>query len=1113
MAKGICAIIPSDTPNPAVDDPIPAYARAWDPNIRRPTHLPEDYDERIAPEYIFFLPAGPEETADGLTESGVYVVAKKCDHCERLRKACTRARPTCQMCHAGRHDCVTSDTSYVHLSGPKGTRPSRSKGGVPGQPVPRSTAHPRLRTLRLRSSTASRESLPPDSRSPSPTLSEELPRRAKTAPHENEGRRHDSPARGKANKKRKAKPADMPTASAGPSRPKKSKVEPSASGSRKASATRKRKRPAGRVSSANDKHDASPSWTAVQPAIQSTDSNHATLLEPYASPRIWASNKEELLEVLPTLKNEVNGVVWGNVEAPVLFLQGPVWPGDQWHGQKTIEVTMIRRRVQHQFPQQLLDAGPVNLPSAQGDDLTIDSSNPVLAIPVPAADPPTVRPQPCALHPSAQLDAPPLPSDEASAALVGPSNPSPAPALRSSPGLESLYHQTVPATSPHPAPLSLLCEASSMADNLSVAGELIKDHSSQHTTSVRGSPVRGAGRDTLNAPRSRSSSVSSGMSYDEARELSGSSYATTLTSVLSWKPDYFSPSPSDTRFRTSSVRDDPEGGDPATNTGDLKQSLFHLHATRWTKPLAPSSFPNSHFSHASHREDGPPAHDAQPNQPPASALSHPLQASDFGTMPPEFSALQEHHQIGLPVAVVLCRDSALWNFDLPPKYGCVFLGFFNIARMGYTHVDAERLRCRIRLEWTPGGDSADPIVEPPLTPWWIEPDGSGTDSHNVDSEMVLHPYSFLPLHILAMSAFTDKDRAIGVSEVTSVEGWHCQQCGKLNVQRNLRLQRCSDCARENGLPPIRVDCVRNPHLMAPSSWPWDKTCGNVVSAGKRLSDGSCTQTYTIDNRAIVKHIYTCNRPEVQRGSSRLFTAIQRDTELVQHKASGWLGAGSHYIAVFGDGVMYDIPCTPWTGTPSSIIDTRDVFQERCRAAGDWPSFVVDKMLVTAWMDAGSRKGCLVPAKGMRIAMYCLGADVELSISPKPIVGSEGKTRGITRIKADLDTWISLNDEAVDGSSRTRDQSVQIKDEDVETQPNLNLLVADDAEPLKPQPTSASSGVSGKRPPRNKEAPKEPLFVTLVHGDMLLFDGGDFEYTLKRTGMSVVLIATDTEQGV
>lgn len=101
--------------------------------------------------------------------------------------------------------------------------------------------------------------------------------------------------------------------------------------------------------------------------------------------------------------------------------------------------------------------------------------------------------------------------------------------------------------------------------------------------------------------------------------------------------------------------------------------------------------------------------------------------------------------------------------------------------------------------------------------------------------------------------------------------------------------------RENGLPPIRVDCVRNPHLLAPSSWPWDKISGNVVSTSRRLPDGSCAQMYVIDNRAVVKHIYTCNRPEVQQGSSLLFRELQRDTELVQRKANGWLAIGAMHL--------------------------------------------------------------------------------------------------------------------------------------------------------------------------------------------------------------------------
>lgn len=272
MAKGICAIIPSDILNPAADEPVPDYAQAWDPSICRPTHLPEDYDERIAPEYIFFLPARPEETADGITHSGVYVVARKCDHCDRLRKACTRARPTCQMCQAGHHDCVTSDTGYVHLSGPKGTRPSRAKGAVTAPPPQHSrsrtksssrahtedtpeprTVHPRLRTLRQRSTISSRDSNhPPDSRSPSPTLSEEMPKRAKTAPHE--GRRNGSPGPStrapRGTRKRKARTSESQAPPAGPSRSKKSKVETGASRGRKPSGGRRR-RISGRIHFAN----------------------------------------------------------------------------------------------------------------------------------------------------------------------------------------------------------------------------------------------------------------------------------------------------------------------------------------------------------------------------------------------------------------------------------------------------------------------------------------------------------------------------------------------------------------------------------------------------------------------------------------------------------------------------------------------------------------------------------------------------------------------------------------------------------------------------------------------------------------------------------------------
>lgn len=270
----------------------------------------------------------------------------------------------------------------------------------------------------------------------------------------------------------------------------------------------------------------------------------------------------------------------------------------------------------------------------------------------------------------------------------------------------------------------------------------------------------------------------------------GSSYTTGLTSIYSWQSDYLKPSPADTRFRTSSVRDEPDGGDEAESSGELKRHLLTLHTSRFSQPPGPSYHSSAHPSYAPYRGNGSPTYPvSHPELAPHPGLTlDQLQATNPHVIPPEFSALQEQNQIGLPIAVVLCRDSPLWTFDLPPKYGCVFLGYFNISQMEYTRRDTDGVQCRMRLEWTSGGDSQDPTVEPLSAPWWAEP-----PSADADLEMAMHPYTFLPLHILALSAYSDRDRTTGVSEATSVEGWQCQNCGKLNVQRNLRFQRCSDC--------------------------------------------------------------------------------------------------------------------------------------------------------------------------------------------------------------------------------------------------------------------------------------------------------------------------------
>lgn len=57
-------------------------------------------------------------------------------------------------------------------------------------------------------------------------------------------------------------------------------------------------------------------------------------------------------------------------------------------------------------------------------------------------------------------------------------------------------------------------------------------------------------------------------------------------------------------------------------------------------------------------------------------------------------------------------------------------------------------------------------------------------------------------------------------------------------------------------------------------------------------------------------------------------------------------SGLHYFAVFGDGMMYeDNPCVPWAGAPPSVSEAQSLFQERCRSAGDWPTFNLGKMAI------------------------------------------------------------------------------------------------------------------------------------------------------------------------
>ena len=153
------------------------------------------------------------------------------------------------------------------------------------------------------------------------------------------------------------------------------------------------------------------------------------------------------------------------------------------------------------------------------------------AIPsVAISGPDSPVPQHLALHPSASLETYSAVSDRPSTSLSDHSGPVHTLRPPLSPSLNSV-DRTVSSVSPHSAPLSLLCEATALAECLPVTSEPSSCPNSRLKASEEEHDItmENVGPSPVNAPRSRASSISSGMSYDEAKDVSGEQHT-----ALSW---------------------------------------------------------------------------------------------------------------------------------------------------------------------------------------------------------------------------------------------------------------------------------------------------------------------------------------------------------------------------------------------------------------------------------------------------------------------------------------------------------------------------------------------------------------------------------------------------
>ncbi|KAI0672183.1 hypothetical protein C8Q78DRAFT_1077739 [Trametes maxima] len=509
--------------------------------------------------------------------------------------------------------------------------------------------------------------------------------------------------------------------------------------------------------------------------------------------------------------------------------------------------------------------------------------------------------------------------------------------------------------------------------------------------------------------------------------------------------------------------------------------------------------------HSSHSNGHPTPTPPQPayDGPPTATLTA-LAPRDA---PPEIEALLGSQIAGVPVSLVLCRSAALTPFALPEGCGCAFLGFFFITdvRVQVDDVSWEvlsddppitlvngRKTWRFRLEWTPGGEGedADTTNSTLPVPWWMEASAPSLPSARqiIEIEPLLHPYTLLPLHLLS----PPEQIVCSDADVQAPRGWHCLSCGKLNLQQNLCYQKCDCCSASNGLSPLSVEYVRQPRGTDPIAFPWDRHPESVPCTSTEGRDGLRIFSYVLGAAVAVHHVFTCNRPGPQSEPTELFRALQADTELISElgaKGRGGGGIGPYYGCKFTGASGRQAAAGVWSpDAPDSVRRARDLMRLRGRVdpASVDSDVVINTLTICAWRTAGNKKGCVFSAERSPVVLLCLGADVEVTFWRRATVATKGvqpaqvvsaPVRGITpRSK--------LAEKTPAGDS---------DDEYIDEPDTISAPVR--------RSRSSSKSLSGSA--KNKRL-EEALMVTLVHGDLLVVHGANFEYSMKRTGMSIVL---------
>ncbi|KAF9456067.1 hypothetical protein BDZ94DRAFT_1276582 [Collybia nuda] len=412
----------------------------------------------------------------------------------------------------------------------------------------------------------------------------------------------------------------------------------------------------------------------------------------------------------------------------------------------------------------------------------------------------------------------------------------------------------------------------------------------------------------------------------------------------------------------------------------------------------------------------------------------------------------------------------------------------------------------------------------------------------------------LPIHVRA------PDRP-GLPDELFPLGWHCTSCGKLNFRATLRHRTCSSSfCKERPMPEsyaLPLWFLRDPQQRLPVPMPYN-TYPNGVDVRYTVRDNDMrAYTYVVsgdkDESVSVKHIFTCNSQHLQEDATQLLEAFQLDVPMQRKMGKTSL---PYFYFEFSSGeasgILPSPPTTTWEDAPPCVLKAKEHLMSRAHVYGEKPEVTVNTLSILAWISTGTRKGgSSLDCKTNSIIIMCLGADTVISVVPKSgfhaPVGSSAGGSGTSVLIDDeaivADPNLITMDNLVLGDAMDVDpilasgapvstqatapaassagggdfdevffapnDGMDVDPEDVPVlDPATFLGNEDDMVPgddMDDEPDAASRAPGSSRAAVKPSKPA--LVITLVHGDLLILSGDDFEYSIKRSGTSILLIGS------